>query len=89
VSDLNVRLTLSHDNNHQYTGLAYHPSGWFLAATNNDKTVKFIDTTTWQLIRTFTWDIGKMRSIAFSPDGLLAAAGSDKGRVVVWDFDLE
>jgi WD40 repeat protein len=38
--------------------------------------------------RTFTWDIGRMRSIAFSPDGALAAAGGDTGKVVVWDVDL-
>ena len=38
--------------------------------------------------KTFTWNIGKMRSIAFSPDGTLAAAGSDSGKVVVWDVDV-
>jgi WD40 repeat protein len=50
--------------------------------------VKFSDTTIWNVARTFTWDIGRMRSVAFSPDGALAAAGSDRGKVVVWDVDL-
>ncbi|MBM3980955.1 MAG: WD40 repeat domain-containing protein [Planctomycetes bacterium] len=71
-----------------FTALAFHPSGRFLAATSNDETVKLYDTTTWAVARTFTWDIGRMRSVAFSPDGTLAAAGSDKGKVVVWDVDV-
>ena len=29
-----------------------------------------------------------MRSIAFGPDGTLAAAGSGTGKVIVWDVDL-
>ena len=33
------------------------------------------------------WNIGRLRSIAFSPDGTLAAAGSDTGRIVVWDVE--
>jgi WD40 repeat protein len=76
------------DSTHQFTGLAFHPSGRYLAATNNDETVKLYDTQSWELAKTYTWDIGRMRSIAFSPDGTLAAAGSDTGKVVVWDVDL-
>jgi WD40 repeat protein len=71
-----------------FTGVAFHPSGRYLAATSNNATVKLYDTESWQLAKTFTWDIGRMRSIAFSPDGLLAAAGSDTGKVVVWDVDV-
>ena len=80
--------TLRNDNRKEFTGIAFHPSGRFLAATSNDATVKLYDTTTWEVARTFTWDIGRMRSIAFSPDGNLAAAGSDTGKVVVWDVDI-
>jgi WD40 repeat protein len=71
-----------------FTGLAFHPSGRFLAATSNDATVKLYDTSNWSLATTYTWDVGRMRSVAFSPDGMLAAAGSDTGKVVVWDVDV-
>jgi WD40 repeat protein len=80
--------TIPNDGRKHFTAIAFHPSGRYLAATSNDATVKLYDTTTWDVARTFTWDIGRMRSIAFSPDGTLAAAGSDKGKVVVWDVDL-
>jgi WD40 repeat protein len=76
------------DNRKHFTSAAFHPSGRYLAATSNDQTVKLYDANTWQEVRAFTWDIGRMRSIAFSPDGTLAAAGSDKGQVVIWDVDL-
>ena len=71
-----------------FTDIAFHPSGKYLAATSNDETVKLYDTATWEVARTFTWDIGRMRSVAFSVDGTLAAAGGDKGKVVVWDVDV-
>lgn len=76
------------DGRKHFTGLAFHPSGKYLAATSNDETVKLYDTATWELAHSFTWKVGRMRSIAFSPDGALAAAGSEKGQVVVWDVDL-
>ncbi len=50
--------------------------------------MKLYDTSNWALATTFTWEVGRMRSVAFSADGLLAAAGSDSGRVVVWDVDV-
>lgn len=76
------------DTRMHFTGMAFHPSGRYLAATSNDATVKLYDTASWQLATSFTWDVGRLRSVAFSPDGTLAAVGSDTGRVVVWDVDL-
>jgi WD40 repeat protein len=70
-----------------FTDLAFHPSGEFLAVTCNDGTVRFHETGTWSLARTFTWNLGKMTGIALSADGALAAAGSDTGKIVVWDVD--
>jgi WD40 repeat protein len=88
VSDPQRHFSSQNDTTHQFTGLAFHPSGRVLAATSNDETVKLYDTATWNVARTFTWDIGKMRSVAFSPNGTLAAAGSDTGKIVVWDVDV-
>jgi WD40 repeat protein len=76
------------DSRKEFTGLAFHPSGRFLAATSNDTTVKFYDTTTWAVAEAYTWGIGRLRSVAFSPDGMRAAAGGDAGKIVVWDVDL-
>lgn len=70
------------------SALAFHPSGRHLAAACHDHTVKFYDADTGQLAHAFAWDIGRLRSVAFSPDGTLAAAGSDTGKVVVWDVDV-
>jgi WD40 repeat protein len=81
-------LMIRNDNSKEFTDLAFHPSGRFLAATSNDATVKLYDTSSWKLAHAFDWEIGRLRSIAFSPDGMLAAAGGDKGQIVVWDFDL-
>jgi WD40 repeat protein len=75
------------DGKQHFTGIAYHPSGRYLAATSNDKTVKLYDAESGHLARGYDWDVGRMRSVAFSPDGLLAAAGSDTAKVVVWDVD--
>ena len=76
------------DTRARLTGVAFHPSGRYLATVSNDKTVKLYDTSTWEVARTFAWEIGRMRSVAFSPDGTLAAAGSSSGKVVVWDVDV-
>jgi WD40 repeat protein len=79
---------LQNESRKHFTDLAFHPSGRYLAATSNDTTVKFYDTESWQVAKSFTWNVGRLRSIAFSPDGTLAAVGSDSGKIVVWDVDL-
>jgi hypothetical protein len=71
-----------------YRSVAFHPEGRYLLAGNNDTTARLIDTETWEVARQFTWDIGRLTAVAVSPDGALAAAGGDRGRVVVWDLDL-
>jgi WD40 repeat protein len=71
----------------EFTGMAFHPSGRYLAATSNDATVKLFETATWKVRTAFDWQIGRLRSVAFSPDGMRAAAGGDSGQIVIWDVD--
>ncbi len=66
--------------------LAYHPAGRLLAAVANDGKVYFLDAATGQTLRAFDWQIGKLRSVAFSPDGCVCAAGGVKA-LAVWDVD--
>ncbi|MCE9566267.1 MAG: WD40 repeat domain-containing protein [Planctomycetes bacterium] len=76
-------------NRQHVTGIAFHPSGRYLAATSNDATVRLHDRDAeWTVTRTFEWNIGGLKSVAFSADGNLAAAGGEKGRIVVWDVDV-
>jgi tricorn protease-like protein len=79
---------IANESKQHFTGIAYHPSGRILAATSNDKSVKLYDATTGALSQSFEWNIGRLRSVVFSPDGMVAAAGSDTGKVVVWDVDM-
>jgi WD40 repeat protein len=70
-----------------FTSAAFHPSGRYLFASSNDETVHVYDTTTWEPLNRFSWNIGQLRSVGISADGTLAAAGNDKGEVMVWDVD--
>jgi WD40 repeat protein len=71
-----------------FQALAFTPDGRFLAATHNDAVVRFWDATTWTEAGAFAWQIGPLLSLAFAPDGMRAAAGGGRGRIVVWDVDL-
>ncbi len=72
----------------QFTGVAFHPHGRYLLTASNDKSVKLWDLTCGQVVRSYDWSAGRMRSVAVAPDGLTAAAGSDENLVVLFDLDL-
>lgn len=68
--------------------LAVHPSGKWFATTDSMGTVRYWDLAAFQQTAALAWQVGRLESIAFAPDGTIAAAGTADGRVVVWDVDV-
>jgi WD40 repeat protein len=90
VWDVTTGATLVHhkiDHQH-FKDVAFTPDGRFLLLARNDKTVRVWNTQTWREQAAFDWDIGAIVSVAVAPDGMRAAAGGEKGKIVVWDLDL-
>jgi WD40 repeat protein len=67
---------------------AYHPSSRYLLLAKDSPAVIAFDTLRWKKIQAWNWKVGTLRAVTVSPDGTLAAAGSPRGTVVVWDLDL-
>jgi WD40 repeat protein len=71
-----------------FRSCAIHPNGKSLAVIHGGPTlVKVYDLGTLKQVHKWTWKLGALQSVAYSPDGTLGAAGSEDGRVVVWDVD--
>ncbi len=70
-----------------FKGVAFSPDGHWLAAAHNDATVRLYAVPGWAERETFDWRIGPIVSVCFAPDSMRAAAGSKRGRIVVWDVD--
>jgi WD40 repeat protein len=85
--DVGRELALHKRGPKHFQGLSFTADGRYLATVSNDTTVRIWDARTWQEHTTFTWDVGALLNIAMAPDGCVAAAGSDKGKIVIWDVD--
>jgi WD40 repeat protein len=69
------------------TGLAFDPDGRYIATVSNDHLTRLWEVGTWGEPKTFEWKVGKLREVAFAPDGATAAVASDKGQIVLFDVD--
>jgi WD40 repeat protein len=67
--------------------LVPHPSGQSVLIADGTKKVTQIDTSNGRPAQQFDWNIGKVSCVDVSADGTLAAAGGEKGQVVVWDAE--
>jgi len=77
---------LIHRGRAYVSSMAVHPSG-LLACSRNNGTVCFWNVEKRELVRILDWKLGKLVSVAFSPDGCIGAAGTEDGKVIVWDMD--
>ncbi len=66
--------------------LTFTPDGRHIVSGAWDKTVRFWDAETGRENAVHDWDIGQVRTLAISPDGLIGAAAGDRGMIVVWDI---
>ena len=71
-----------------FRGLAIHPSGRLLVTVSGDGQTRYWEPADLSPVRALKWGIGKLHAVAVSADGALAAAGGDKGQIVVWDVEL-
>jgi WD40 repeat protein len=67
--------------------VGFLPGGETVLTAGMDGTARLWDANTGQELRAFDWGIGKVRVAAIAPDGLTAAAGGEKGQIVVWDVE--
>ena len=81
-------LALHKRGTKHFQGLAFTADGRHLLTVSNDETVRVWDARTWAEHTTINWTIGGLINLAISPDGVRAAAGSDAGKVVIWDLDV-
>jgi hypothetical protein len=59
-----------------------------LVTASGDGQARYWDAADLSLIRGLKWGVGKLHAVAVSQDGAVAAAGGDKGQVVVGDVDV-
>ncbi len=70
-----------------FQGAAFTPDGGTVFTVSNEETVKTWRTANWAAGPEFAWQAGKLKCVAVAADGLRAACGGDKGKIVVWDVD--
>ncbi|MDM8560393.1 WD40 repeat domain-containing protein [Candidatus Parabeggiatoa sp. HSG14] len=73
--------------------IAFSPNGRILASASEDRTIKLLNVSTGEELRTLKkswWQKGHfapVRTIAFSPDGRILASGSDDNTIKLWNVN--
>jgi WD40 repeat protein len=67
--------------------LAFDPTARVLLSGSADRSVRLWEVATGRQLAAWDWQIGAIHTVAFSVDGMTAAAGGEKPEVVVWDVE--
>jgi len=67
--------------------IAFHPGGQLLGVASGEG-VKLFDASTLTEVRALSWGNGRVRSLAFAPDGMTGATAGERGWVTLWDVDI-
>jgi WD40 repeat protein len=70
---------------HWIGALDFSPDGTTLVSGSRDKTIKFWDIPSGQLIQTIAAHDERVRAVTFSPDGKVLASCSDDTTIKLWD----
>jgi len=89
VGDPGDPVRLHNASRTHFMSAAFDPTSRYLFAAQSDGTVHVFDAAGWGCRVRFDWGVGPLRSVAVSPDGTVAAAGNERGELVVWDVDLD
>jgi WD40 repeat protein len=81
------RLLTRKGFDHDAFTLAFHPSGRCVAAGSVEGFVRQWNAVGHE-VATWDWEIGPIKTVAFSPDGAIAAACGEQ-TIVLWDVDTE
>lgn len=80
-------VTVLPGNRKELKAVAATPDGRRLLTARTDDTVTVWEVGTWKELAKYDWKIGRATALAVAADGTLAAVGSGRGPVVVWDLD--
>jgi WD40 repeat protein len=71
----------------EVSSVCFSPDGTLLLTGSNDGTVRLWDAATGRERTVFDWETGKVRCVAFAPDGMTAAVVGERRKAVIWDVD--
>lgn len=89
VWDVDTRTEIARraPNRKEMKGVAFTADSKRLLTAGHDELVRVWAASNWDEVTSFAWKIGRVKCLTVSRDGTLAAAGGDRGKVVVWDLD--
>ena len=70
-----------------YHDLVFSPDGRYLVVASTQNAIKFLDVTTWQVVKEFEGHTRGTYQVIFSLDGSLLVSACDDGSLRLWDVE--